>query len=313
MQPKKLDGTFYLLLLKSYFKLSTNIVFEHPWLRADVNITLLISKIKIMLELQDFKDFSIHSWYEKFQNICLQTILVKVPDDFVSNIETNDDNKLNDLEKYKDIVLEIKNALNELNRNVFVKNNWHAPIDAKAFSFGNSLKVTNLDELLLYIQVSDRISADFDSIKNVPFYLALRPWLNIHPASEFRCIVINKILRGITPRDWPTFYAHYKEDGPQIIENINNFYKENIKNSFPRNNYTFDVILTYPADPLIMDFGPLNSKTNLYAFNWKEIQNIISKECPKDVAPVFRYLETDIGIMTKASALSKFMSASLME
>lgn len=62
-------------------------------------------------------------------------------------------------------------------------------------SFGNTLQVTNVDELILYLNASDIIINDFKH-KDIQFYIAVRPWLSIHPASEFRCIVINKILRG---------------------------------------------------------------------------------------------------------------------
>lgn len=40
---------------------------------------------------------------------------------------------------------------------------------------------------------------------------------------------------------------------------------------------TFDVILSYPDKPYILDFGPLNGKTNLYAFSWKEINPLLNK------------------------------------
>lgn len=49
---------------------------------------------------------------------------------------------------------------------------------------------------MLFFSVSDRLTRDFETDKGVPFCLVLRPWLNIHPASEFRCIVVNNILRG---------------------------------------------------------------------------------------------------------------------
>lgn len=63
-------------------------------------------------------------------------------------------------------------------------------------SFSNTLKVTNLNDLILFLNASDVIINDFNC-KDMKFYIALKPWLNIHPASEFRCIVVNKILRGI--------------------------------------------------------------------------------------------------------------------
>lgn len=39
----------------------------------------------------------------------------------------------------------------------------------------------------------------------------------------------------------------------------------------------FDVIMPKPDEILLVDFGPLNQKTKLYAFNWKEIQPIMKK------------------------------------
>lgn len=41
----------------------------------------------------------------------------------------------------------------------------------------------------------------------------------------------------------------------------------------------FDVILVQSDDPMLVDFSPLNNKTNLLAFSWKEIQPIMKKVC----------------------------------
>ena len=68
-------------------------------------------------------------------------------------------------------------------------------------SFGNVLKVTNIDDLFLYLKASSIIMMDIENENFAPHCIVLRPWLNIHPASEFRCIVINNILRGITNED----------------------------------------------------------------------------------------------------------------
>ncbi|XP_018571009.1 cell division cycle protein 123 homolog [Anoplophora glabripennis] len=258
-----------------------------------------------MLEIKDFIDFSITSWYENFKHVSLKTIIIELPDHFVKQV-TCSENEVNCAEDYASFEEKLKNAINTLDKSVFVKNNWHAPTDARMFSFGNSLKACNIDDIILYFNTSGTIQEDFSSTKGIPFCLALRKWVSIHPAAEFRCIIINNVLRGITPRDWPTYYAHFKVEGPQIIDQLRNFYNENIRLKFPRKNYIVDIVMSYPDDPFILDFGPLNSKTNLYAFTWKEIQPLISKECPEDIPPVFRYLETDIGIMTRAAALNKF-------
>ncbi|CAH1129930.1 unnamed protein product [Ceutorhynchus assimilis] len=266
-----------------------------------------------MRETQDSKDFSILSWYEKFEPIAMKTIILELSDDILKcfqyqNVSEESDNE--DTERIETPLPQafqdsLKSAFNTLGKPVFIKNNWHAPIDAKMFSVGNTLKADTIDDIKLFLTTSGIIQEDFLTIKGIPFCLALRKWISIHPAAEFRCIVVNNVLRGITPRDWPTFYAHYKEDGPQIIDTLSNFFVENVKLRFPRENYTIDVVLSYPDRPFIMDFGPLNNKTNLYAFSWKEIGPLFYKDTPEEITPVFRYLESDIGIMTRASALLK--------
>lgn len=163
------------------------------------------------------------------------------------------------------------------------------------FSFGNDLKVSNIDDIFLFLQTSTILQEDFSNVKGVPFCIALKEWKNIHPAAEFRCIVINNLLLGITPRDWPTYYNHFKEDGHAIIEKISEFYNKNIKSKFGRsscmfrihniksniNNFfilvIFDIVLPYPGSPYLLDFSPLNSKSNLYAFSWKEIKPLLCK------------------------------------
>ncbi|XP_050314821.1 cell division cycle protein 123 homolog [Anthonomus grandis grandis] len=264
-----------------------------------------------MRETQDFKDFSIDNWYKEFKDVTIKTVILELSRDVLncfSCTETLEDENLESNEapfpqEFKD---QVKNAFNTLGRIIFVKNNWHAPSDAKMFSFGNTLIAENIDDIKLYLTTSGIIQEDFSTVKGVTFCLCLRPWINIHPAAEFRCIVINNVLRGITPRDWPTYYSHFKEEGPQIIEKLLTFFATNIKDKFLRKNYVFDVVLSYPEKPFLLDFGALNCKTNLYAFSWKEISPLLNKEVPEEVAPVFRYLESDIGIMTKGAALQKF-------
>lgn len=260
-----------------------------------------------MIEITDFRDFSIANWYNKFEDVALKSILIEIPDAIIEKFRLDEDvEELIKEECLKEFVNKVKNALNLLDNKAFVKNDWHAPVDAKMFSLGNSLQVSSLDDIIVYFTNSTIIQEDFMNIKGLSFHLVLKPFKeNIHPATEFRCIVINSVLRGITPRDWPTYYGHFNEEGSKLIEDLNNFFQDNIKTRFVRKNYVFDVVFSYHNSPYILDFGPLNSKTNLYAFSWKEIHPLMNRDSP-EVAPVFRFLESDIGIMTKAEALSRF-------
>lgn len=262
-----------------------------------------------MIEITDFRDFSAYNWYKKFEDVALKTILIEIPEPVIEKFRLDEDvEELLQEECYTEFLEEVKNVLNGFSNNAFVKNNWHAPSDAKMFSLGNSLQVSNIGDIIMYFTNSTIIQEDFMNARDLTFHLALKKWTNIHPAAEFRCIVINNILRGITPRDWPTYYAHFHEEGQQIIEVLNNFFNDNIKMKFPRENYVVDVVLSYPNSPYILDFGALNSKTTLYAFNWNEIHPLMNGDS-QEVAPVFRFLESDIGIMTKSEALNRFATS----
>ncbi|CAG9857373.1 unnamed protein product [Phyllotreta striolata] len=258
-----------------------------------------------MLEIQDFIDFSITNWYEKFANVTMRTIIIELPEQLLRKIQSEeiDDTQEEIPVEFAD---KFKNALNALSNRAFVRNNWHAPVDARMFSFGNSLEVATLDDVVTYFSSSAKIQEDFSNAKGVPFCMALRKWTSIHPAAEFRCIVVNSTLRGITPRDWPTYYEHFKEEGPRIIRELSEFYDDHVKIQFPRKNYVFDVVFQHPDRPSLIDFEALNAKTNLYAFAWNEIQPLLGKEANDEVPPVFRYLENDIGIMARADALNTF-------
>uniref|UniRef100_A0AAR5PX01 Cell division cycle protein 123 homolog n=1 Tax=Dendroctonus ponderosae TaxID=77166 RepID=A0AAR5PX01_DENPD len=238
-----------------------------------------------MREIQDHKDFSICSWYGPFEHITPKTVILELSEAVLkcflfeepSEDDSSEDSDGEETPLPGEFKEKLKNAFNTLGKTVFVKNNWHAPIDAKMFSTGNTLKAESADDIKLFFTTSTVIQKDLFNIKGIPFCLALRKWISIHPAAEFRCIVVNDTLRGITSRDWPTFYAHFKEEGSEIVENISDFFLENIKAKFPRKNYVVDIVLSYPDKPFILDFGPLNSRTNLYAFSWKEIGPLLNK------------------------------------
>lgn len=64
------------------------------------------------------------------------------------------------------------------------------------FSTGNTLKAESADDIKLFFTTSTVIQKDLFNIKGITFCLALRKWISIHPAAEFRCIIVNDTLRG---------------------------------------------------------------------------------------------------------------------
>ncbi|XP_022916550.1 translation initiation factor eIF2 assembly protein-like [Onthophagus taurus] len=252
-----------------------------------------------MLESQDLKDFSITTWYKTFKNITLNTILIEIPPELLNYLRSDDFDGDIKTVCNSEYINNLKDALKRFDNKVFAKNNWRAPLDAKFMSLSNLLQVNCIEDLINYFKASDVVMNDFYGKYDEGYCFALREFLNIHPASEFRCIVVGDILRGITPRDWPTYYGHFAEEGPNIIRLISEFFQGNLKGKFIRKNYVFDVIITYPSKVELVDLSPLNNKTNLNAFLWEEIDKLIKMDSREMVAPVFRYLESDKGIILK--------------
>lgn len=260
------------------------------------------------MKSDDLNDFSITNWYDTFKAITIKTVLVPIPSSVIEmfNAEEVDWN----IEER--CPPEFKNVLKDILRTfrapgAFIKSNWHAPMDAQMLSFDKTMSLNNIPDLFLFLNGSSIIGQDFSHKDFKDYCLALRQWTDINPAYEFRCIVINNILRGITPRDWPSYFPHYAKEGDDIIDKISNFFKDKLQGKFIRSNYVFDVYMKHPDTIVLVDFSALNTKTCLHAFEWDEVLPIIKKNSQEPVAPVFRYLDTEIGMMGKAETQLQLM------
>ncbi len=104
----------------------------------------------------------------------------------------------------------IKNGLNELNENVFIKLNWSSPKDA--FWCLNKLSCDCLRDVYMLLRSSDFMTHDlnipFDkcdensddekilALKSLKYYFVMRKWVDINPSGEFRCFVQDNKLVG---------------------------------------------------------------------------------------------------------------------
>ncbi|OAD53503.1 hypothetical protein WN48_09843 [Eufriesea mexicana] len=160
---------------------------------------------------------------------------------------------------------------------VFIKSNWSSP--------------------LVY-----RIAQDLNSVKNYTNYetpvkscLVLKQWRDINPCTEFRCFVIQNELIAISQRDISQYYSYNESEKYNIQIDIKSLFMEHIKNMFPLNNYSFDVIRYKKEKVKIVDFGPLDeSAVKGTLFTYEELQNLI-----EDI-PEFRFIGEEIGIQPKA-------------
>lgn len=70
------------------------------------------------------------------------------------------------------------------------------------------------------------------------FYFQFSEWKDIHPSTEFRCIVVHGHLVAITPKDWPAYHSYLVEKGKKLIDKISSTFKEYISR-FPEEHCTY--------------------------------------------------------------------------
>uniref|UniRef100_A0A0K8SUY7 Uncharacterized protein n=1 Tax=Lygus hesperus TaxID=30085 RepID=A0A0K8SUY7_LYGHE len=188
----------------------------------------------------------------------------------------------------------LSESLERFGGNVFIKLNWSAPTDAAWIATNSSLKCSNLQDIYLLLKGSNKISTDLDTVSgSSKFFVVLKEWQDIHPGSEFRCFISNKELIAVSQRNSSEFHLHIQQNVCTIVSGINDFYRSNVKNVFPLNNYTLDVIWS-PGSIKIVDFNTFGDESvNPGLFSWSELEEM---DYIEGVSPEFRYISEDIGI-----------------
>ena len=125
-----------------------------------------------------------------------------------------------------------------------------------------NMKCEDADQILLLLKSSDCITHDltepFDhcedkhtNLANVEYYLVLRKWKSIHPASEFRCFVSHDKLigqfssplspnsplisrtTGVTQRYHDQYFQYLHDFVPRITKQLEEFFAKKMKGLFP--------------------------------------------------------------------------------
>ncbi|XP_015434001.1 PREDICTED: cell division cycle protein 123 homolog [Dufourea novaeangliae] len=196
----------------------------------------------------------------------------------------------------------IQNVIDEYGA-VFIKSNWSSPYDATWVAPTKTLKCKTLEEVYLLLKSSDRIAKDLGNIKSymasdtpLASCIVLKQWRDINPCTEFRCFVIENELIAISQRDISQYHSYNESEKYNIQTDIKSLFMERIKDRFPLNDYSFDVIRYKKEKVKIVDFGPLNeSSTKGTLFTYEELQNQIND------TPEFRFIGEEIGIQPKPS------------
>lgn len=220
--------------------------------------------------------------------------------------EDEEDEATDPSQAWLDIHHKIKSIISELDGSVMPKLNWSAPKDATWISATNSMACTTPNDVYLLLKSSDFITHDLeqvfddcedeseDGIKSgdedeessvdedlskIPYHLVLRKTVPaFNPALEIRCFVRSRHLLCMCQRDLNHF-DFLPRLIPKLRSLIQGFFDQNVKRSFPEENFVFDVYVPPPHDRVwLIDFNPWAPRTDPLLFSWLEILNMRGEE-----------------------------------
>jgi hypothetical protein len=198
----------------------------------------------------------------------------------------DEDTDMDPSHAFPEVHQQIKDAINELGGLVAPKLNWSAPKDATWISMTkNSMECATANDIYLLLKSSDFITHDLehafddtdpntdiditrDSIK---YALVLRKWFKVNPSCEFRCFVRERRVVGICQRDLNHF-AFLFPMVDKLRDAILTYFDNTLKNTFPDEDFVFDVYLPEPYDKVrLMDINPWAPRTDPLLFSWLEL------------------------------------------
>ncbi|KAI9802025.1 MAG: hypothetical protein M1825_003081 [Sarcosagium campestre] len=198
----------------------------------------------------------------------------------------DDDALLDPSQHFRDLHLAVKQTIQELGGKVAPKLNWSAPKDATWIVPTNSMECTSPNDVYLLLKSSDFVTHDlehaFDGCQDdgkstntddaaIKYTLVLRKWIVLNPSLEFRCFVRAGKLIGICQRDLNYFeFLFAMEDN--LRTRILAFFEEKLKDTFPDENFAFDVYIPPPHNRVwLIDINPWAPRTDPLLFSWLEL------------------------------------------
>ena len=209
-----------------------------------------------------------------------------------AELDSDDDEEEDPSSQWQEVHQAIKNVIAELGGKVVPKLNWSAPKDATWISTSNSMECREPNDIYLLLKSSDFITHDLEhafddcaneetpsdepihtdqASDNLSYHLALRKYFVMNPSVEFRCFVKDRTLIAICQRD-SNHYAFLFEIMSDLKEAIQSFYDTNLKQTFPDDNFTFDVYIPSPHQKVwLIDINPWAPRTDALLFGWYEL------------------------------------------
>jgi hypothetical protein len=193
-------------------------------------------------------------------------------------------------------------TIRELGGKVHPKLNWSAPKDATWIAATNNMECASPNDIYLLFKSSDFITHDleqaFDGCEpapstDIPYHLVLRKSVPaVITSMEFRCFVRQRKLIGICQRD-QNHYDFLESLIPTLQDLIEDFFEDNLRDTFPDNNFVFDVYVPQPKEKArvwLMDINPWAPRTDPLVFSWLEL---LTREVPES-SPTHEGLEDGV-------------------
>lgn len=213
-------------------------------------------------------------------------------DDDAATVVNLDDNDSDEEDEDEDVASEwrkvhsaIKTTIAELGGKVFPKLNWSAPKDATWIN-ANTMECRSPNDIYLLLKSSDFITYDLEhafddtvdppssplSLASIPYFLILRKAVSQwNPSVEFRCFVRRRRLLCICQRDLNYFDFLFKMSR-KLRSLIQEFFDVRLRDSFPNENFAFDVYVPPPYDRVwLVDINPWAMRTDPLLFSWMEL------------------------------------------
>ena len=198
-----------------------------------------------------------------------------------------------------DIHRKIKETIAELKGSVCPKLNWSAPKDATWIAATNSMECRTANDIYLLLKSSDFITHDLDQAFDgcedaedgdansgiISYHLVLRKTIPALVTSlEFRCFVRKRRLLCICQRDL-NHYTFLPSLVPNLRFRIQEFLNRSLRDTFPEENFVFDVYVPAPHDRVwLVDINPWASRTDPLLFSWLEILQMHGPETLDETA-----------------------------
>ncbi|KAF1987659.1 D123-domain-containing protein [Aulographum hederae CBS 113979] len=199
--------------------------------------------------------------------------------------------------QWRELHEQIQETIAELGGRVQPKLNWSAPKDATWINTTNNMECQTPQDIYLLLKSSDFVTHDLEhaftdtvdaegeniSQADIPYHLILRKSVQqLNPSLEFRCFVRRRHLIAMCQRE-PNHFEFLFKMQDQLRSRIQEFFDVRLRDTFPDENFAFDVYVPPPHDRVwLVDVNPWAPRTDPLLFSWLELLTMSGPEDMED-------------------------------